>query len=164
MARFGISRVPRDVRAACGGERVLAYAPVAGGGYLVATPGALRLPASAGLARLPWDQVVRAGWAPPRLELTVQPVLAAAPVELVLELTEARALAEMVHDRVTASIVAERHVLLTGSSGARFVARRTESDQVRWSVLFDKGLDPADPALRARADEELRVLRASWGV
>jgi hypothetical protein len=52
-----------------------------------------------------------------------------------------------------------------GERGARFVARRVAgSSELRWSVVFDVGLDPADPDLRRRADAILGELRTSLGV
>jgi hypothetical protein len=66
---------------------------------------------------------------------------------------------------VTSSIVVQHHAELVGERGARFVARRVPgSTDLRWSVVFDTGLDPADPELRRRADEILADLRASLGV
>ena len=35
---------------------------------------------------------------------------------------------------------------------------------LRWSVVFDAGLDPSDPQLRVRADDVLAGLRTSLGV
>jgi hypothetical protein len=59
----------------------------------------------------------------------------------------------------------QRHVALRGEAGARFLGRRVPgSTDLRWSVVFDAGLDPRDPVLRARADDALAVLRSSLGV
>ncbi len=68
-------------------------------------------------------------------------------------------------ERVTASIVIQHHALLDGDLGARFVARRVPgSVDLRWSVVFDAGLDPRSPDLRRRADTALAELRTSLGV
>lgn len=157
-------RAPAAVRAAARGERLLAYATVEGGGVVVATLTALHLPEVTGLSRLAWDQVVHASWEHPRLALSVQPVPSGPAADLQLDLVDAGSLPPVLRERVTASIVAERHVALSGRLGARFLARRTEAGEVRWSVLFDPGLDPADPQLRATADAVLADLRAAWGV
>ena len=74
-------------------------------------------------------------------------------------------LPEVVRERVTASIVIQHHVELVGERGARLLARRVPgTTDLRWSVVFDAGLDPADPELRRRADEALAVLRTSLGI
>jgi hypothetical protein len=45
------------------------------------------------------------------------------------------------------------------------VARRAGDDApVRWTVVFDSGLDPTDPALREAADEALARLRSALGI
>ena len=54
-------------------------------------------------------------------------------------------------------------VELRGELGARIVARRA-GEGLRWTVTFDPGLDPSDPALRAEADAALAELRSTLGV
>lgn len=164
MAAFGRNRVPDEVRAVAGDDRVLAYAYDAHGSVVVATDVALHLPTSDGMSRLPWDLVVRAGWVTPVLQLAVQAVAGGPTRQVALELPAPGALPLVVREQVTSSIVAEDRVLLRPGAGARFVARRTESGQVRWSVVFDRGLDPRDPDLRSRADAALAELRAQLGV
>ena len=89
-----------------------------------------------------------------------RPVSLRVPIE-----GDAGALPSVVKERVNASIVVSRHVELQGERGARLVARRTPgSSELRWSVVFDPGLDPADPDLRASADAALEALRGSLGV
>jgi len=64
-----------------------------------------------------------------------------------------------------ATIVMQRHIELVGKAGATLVARRVRnSDEIRWEVVFDAGLDPNDSELRGQADEELSALRASVGI
>ncbi|HEY7857676.1 MAG TPA: hypothetical protein VIC82_04155 [Candidatus Nanopelagicales bacterium] len=164
MAAFGRTRMPDDVRAVAGGERVLSYAYDADGAVVLATDVALHLPQTYGVARLPWDLVVRAGWTTPVLDLTVQLVAGGPAKALAVELPEPGSLPMVVREQVTGSIVVEDHVVLQAGAGARLVARRTESGEVRWSVVFDKGLDPRDPDLRAAADTALAQLRAQLGV
>ena len=49
--------------------------------------------------------------------------------------------------------------------GARLVARRAGLDgEIRWSVIFDEGLDAQDPQLQAAAMEQLALLRESLGI
>lgn len=164
MVRLGPARVPDDVRALVGGERVLSYARDSAGASVVATDMALHLPLPEGPTRLPWDRVVRAGWADPELRLTVQLATGGPGRALALELPEPGSLPLVVREQVTGNIVAEDRVLLRAGAGARLVARRTESGQVRWSVVLDRGLDLADPDLRAQVDAALSRLRAQLGI
>ena len=164
MAAFGRTRVPDEVRAVAGGERVLSYAYDPQQAVGLATEVALHLPASYGVTRLPWDLVVRAGWTTPVLELTVQLVAGGPAKPLAVELPEPGSLPMVVREQVTASIVVEDHVVLRAGAGARLVARRAESGEIRWSVVFDKRLDPRDPTLRAGADAALAQLRAQLGI
>jgi hypothetical protein len=159
-------RAPAEVRARAAGERVLAWMPV-GASSLVATSSALLLPAGAADdVRLPWDRIVRASWEPEIVEVTAQPESGGRPVVHRVRIEgDPGVLPEVVRERVTSSIVVQHHVLLEGERGARVVARRVPgSTDLRWSVVFDAGLDPTDPALRARADDALTALRTSLGI
>ena len=70
-----------------------------------------------------------------------------------------------VHAKVTESVVVSERLVLDGGGGALAVARRgSDDDRIRWSIVFDAGLDPTDPALRAQADQALARLRDSLGV
>jgi len=159
-------RPPAEVRARVPGERVLAWMAV-GASSVVATDRALTLPTGAvGELRVPWDRVLRASWEPEVFELTAQPVDGGRPVVTRVRIDgEPGVLPEVVRERVTASIVVQHHAVLDGERGARFIARRVPgSADLRWSVVFDAGLDPADPQLRRSADDVLATLRASLGV
>ena len=82
-----------------------------------------------------------------------------------LRLDDARDLPPAVHDRVTASVVVSERVDLGGGAMALMVARRaSDDDDIRWSVVFDTGLDPEDPALRRAASEALGRLRNALGI
>ena len=78
----------------------------------------------------------------PRLALSVQPVPAGSVAGVHLDLVDAGSLPPVLREGHGEH--RERHVVLSGRLGARFLARRTEA----WSVLFDDGLDAADPRLR----------------
>lgn len=158
------SRVPRDVRNVAGKERVLSYAYDSSGAPVIATDVALHLPARHGVTRLPWDLVVRAAWSTPVLRLTVQATAGDPGRPVAVELPSPGSLPMVVREQVTGSIVAEELVPLRPGASARLVARRTETGQVRWSVVFDRGLDPRDPDLRSRADAALAELRAQLGI
>ncbi len=159
-------RAPSEVRQRVPGERVLAWMPT-GGSSLIATATALTLPeGSVADLRVPWDLVLRASWEPDRVEVTAQEQAGGRPVVHRIRIdSEPGALPSVVRERVMASIVIQDHVELVGEQGARFVARRVPgSTDLRWSIVFDLGLDSRDPDLRRRADEALAVLRVSLGV
>lgn len=161
--------VPAEARASADlrpGERPIAWAAGARTRegeptYLVATDRALHVGPWAAPSRIPWDLVVKAAWEEPVLDLLVQSRPGAPARPLRLRVEDPRDLPVVVHERVMASVVVQRHVVLRGDLGARVVARRGSDDgAVRWSVVFDPGLDPRDPALRAAADEALAELRS----
>ena len=157
-------RTPAEVRARVPGERVLAWAP-SGASTVVAPDDALVLPAGAVPERVTWDLGLRVSWEPGGFELVSQERPGARADTSQVPVPDPGALPGVVKERVNASIVVARQVVLDGERGARIVARRTPgSSDLRWSVVFDAGLDPTDPALRAAADEALAALRGSLGV
>jgi len=158
------SRLPANVRHALAlepGERVLAHAATPTGGHVVATDRALHLaPYLHETVRLPWQRVDRAGW-----DETDLWVLGTDGTEHRVTVPVPGLLPETVRERVTASIVASRYVRLGGRGGVRLVARRAPGDDVlEWEFVFDRGLDPDDPGLRALAEQALEEVRRSLGV
>ncbi|HQR79232.1 MAG TPA: hypothetical protein PLT68_03315 [Actinomycetota bacterium] len=146
---------PAEVVAALPGERPLAWA-LAPEGWAVASARRLVLP---GRDPLGWEDVVRAAWDEPVLELHLP------DGQLHLTLDDPGGLPEVVRERVTASVVVQHHVLLRGDRGVRIVARRPPGgSEVTWRVTFDSGLDHRDPQLRAEADRALAELRSSLGL
>jgi hypothetical protein len=145
---------------------VLAWALDAGGQPIVASTAALHLPAGdggGGHERVAYEQVAAATWEEPVLEVvTVGPDRR----RFAVRLDEPGLVPDMVRDRVTASIVVSEHVPLVGTAGARITARRplVGAGHVSWNVVFDQGLDPADPVLRQAADEAIAYLRATTGL
>jgi hypothetical protein len=158
-------RTPPQVRTRVPGERVLAWMDT-GGSSMVATSAALVLPEGMTPERVPWDLVLRVTWEPHAVEVVAQESPGGRPLTHRVRIEgEPGALPGVVRERVNASIVVQDHVELDGERGARFVARRTPgSSELRWSVVFDPGLDPGDPVLRRRADEALANLRTALGV
>lgn len=150
-----IRRVPAEVKQRAAGDKPLAWAAVAGD-WIVASRDRLFLPLA---EPLPWDEVIRAAWDAPVLELQ----LPQGPYRLVLE--DPGAIPEVVNERVKASVVIQHHVPLRGDKGVRIVARRRPgAADVTWRVTIDAGLDPHDPGLRAEADAALAQLRATLGL
>jgi hypothetical protein len=82
-----------------------------------------------------------------------------------MTLPEAGDLPAIVRTYVTDSVVVSEQVEVAPGAGARLVARRAGlGGEVRWSVIFDEGLDSRDPALQAAAMERLALLRDSLGI
>ncbi|MFC0861198.1 hypothetical protein ACFHYQ_02690 [Sphaerimonospora cavernae] len=157
---FGFRRLPREVRTALAlepGERVVSHARAAGDGHVVATTHALHLP---GGLRLPWHLMDRAVWDEEGLTITMTDGAVHA-----VRLPEPGLLPETIRERVTATIVASHRVPLDPGGGVRLVARRVPGyDTPRWEFIFDPGLDPEDPGLRALAEQALEEMRRSLGV
>jgi len=137
---------------------VLAQARLVTGEELQATRLALLVPAR-GL-RIDWDRVNAATWEDPLLRVVT------ARETHVFDVEDCGLLPEVIRERVRASILVSEHVDLRGDAGARFSARRVPfgDSEVRWTVAFDPGLDPADPELRRLAHEALERLRQTYGV
>lgn len=142
------------------GERVLAHASTEAGAAVAGTREALYVPVGAAgeWARLPWEAVESADWDADERTLRVLGVGTFGEVrprhEVVLERPER--LLQLVRERVTASIVLQRHVPVRGKRGLRMVGRRAPAGgPVQWFHEYDPGVDPADPEVRAAAAEAL---------
>jgi hypothetical protein len=149
------NRTPAEVReAVVPPDRALTYA-AGPDGYVIATDRALYM----GGARLPWFQVDRAMW--DEEGLTVVTTDGRSHRAL---LPEPGRIPEAVRERVTASIVVNQYAPLDARGGVLLVARKTDEDQLVWEFVFDPGLDPTDPGLRALAEQALEETRRSFGV
>jgi hypothetical protein len=158
-------RPPIEVAA---GERLLAWAPVAGGQWVGATRDALYLPA----VRLPWEEVEAADWDHELGRLRVSEVGQWGRPRLEHGLllddsvpSETDRLLQLVRERVTASVLLVRHVPITGKRGVRVVGRRAPSGlkPVHWVYEYDAGIDPADPVVQAAAASALATARDDVG-
>ena len=169
---WGRSRPPVRVER---GERLLADA-VADGGHLGGTRDALYVVRSRGngalgleeTVRIPWEEVQAADWDAETSTLRVTEVGTwdeQRPVHL-LTLEEPGRLLELVRERVTASVVLQRHVAVDGRRGLRVIARRAPGGDrpITWLYEYDEGVDPADPDVRRVAEEALAEARAEVGV
>ncbi|GAA3829245.1 hypothetical protein GCM10022242_33270 [Nocardioides panacisoli] len=128
---------------------------------------AIFLPTGDEPRRVPWEQVASADWDSEEATLTVvelAPWGEAQPRHL-LRLEQPDRLLQLVRERVTASIVLQRHVPLGGRRTARIVGRRPPSGrgEITWLVEYDAGADPADPAVRATVGDALDRARADIG-
>jgi hypothetical protein len=153
------------------GERILAWGsgPVRGGdgsvstGYLAATNRALYVEAIG--QRLAWDMVSRASWEQPVLEVDLLDTAGQPAERLRLEVSTSGDLPAAVHDRVRASVMVSEIVEVRDGVRARMVARRASDDAaVRWSVVFETGVDATDPGLQEEARQALDALRSTLGI
>lgn len=152
-------RAPRPDLAVRRGERLLAWTDTSVG-PVGGTREALYLPDR----RVPWEHVESAHWDRDTSELVVREVGSwgePRPVHRAL-VDEPGRLLELVRERVTASVVLQRHVPVLGERGLRVVARRGSSGAraLTWTYDLDDGLDPEDPAVRAAAERGLAAARA----
>lgn len=158
-------RPPVEVAA---GERILAWAPLLGGEWVVGTRDALYLPAG----RLPWEQVEAADWDRDLARLRVSEVgrwgEPRTEHHLTLEDSGASAdrLLQLLRERVTASVLLVRHVPISGRRGVRVVARRAPSGRrpVEWVYEYDDGIDPADPFVETAVATALAEARWEVGL
>jgi hypothetical protein len=160
------TRPPVDVAA---GERLLAWAPVAGGGWVAGTRDALYLPDE----RLPWEEVQDAEWDSEHARLRVSEVGTWGEQRprhaLVLDeeaVAETGRLLQLVRERVTASVLLSRHVPVDGRRGVRVIARRAPSGRadVHWAYEYDAGVDPDDPFVQTAAEDALAAAKADVGL
>jgi hypothetical protein len=145
------------------GEKVLAWAasetgPVAG------TRAALYLP---GGTRIPWEQVEAAEWDLDSATLEVSEVGSWGEPRPTYSfvLTEPGRLLQLVRERVTSTVVLQRHVPIRGSRGVRVIARRATTGDRRLSWLFeyDEGIEPDDPFVEHAAQEALAAAQGEIG-
>lgn len=117
--------------------------------------------------RIPWERVEAADWDLDTSILRVSEVGSWGEVrpEHLLTIEEPGRLLELVRERVTASVVLQRHVALEGRRGVRVIARRApRGDQpLQWVYEYDEGIDPDAPSVRAAAEEALAAARDEVG-
>ena len=148
------------------GERLLAWAQTTGGDLLAGSRDALHLP-DREPPRLPWEEIATAEWDTDERRLRVVEVgsFGEPQPEHLLALEDPDRLLALVRERVTASIVVQRHVPVRGQAGARVLGRRAPSGQgaIAWFVEYDEGLDPDDPHVAAVVDQALASARGDVG-
>ncbi len=164
--RWGRTSLPSV--AVAPGEKVLASATAEDGTVFAGTRDAFYVVADGRTRRVPWEQVEAADWDRETDTFRLsevgswgdqRPVHAAA-------LAEPGRLLELVRERVTASVVLQRHVPVDGRRGMRVIARRAPSGTggVQWVYEYDEGVDPDDPTVRTMAREALDVMRRDVGL
>ena len=149
--RLRRSRPPIEVGP---GERVLAWAEAAEG-MVAGTRDALYV----GSTRIAWELVEAADWDRDTSVLRVSEVgtWGEHRPELRFTIEAPGRLLELVRERVTASVVLQRHVPLRGRRGLRVIARRAPRGDrpVVWVFEYDAGIDPEDPEVQRAAREAL---------
>ena len=137
------------------GERLLAWASTADGGAVGGTREALYVAGR----RIPWEGVEAADWDLDSSVLTVSEVGTWGQERPTHRVTieEPGRLLELVRERVTASIVLQRHVPIRGKRGVRVIARRAPHSrgEIAWLFSYDAGIDPEDPEIRAASERAL---------
>ena len=150
------------------GEKVLASSTATDGTVLAGTRDAFYVVAGGETRRVPWEQVEAADWDRDTDTFRLSEVGTwgdQRPVHTAV-LTEPGRLLELVRERVTASVVLQRHVPVSGRRGLRVIARRAPSGTggVQWVYEYDEGLDPDDPAVREAARATLEAMRSEVGL
>jgi hypothetical protein len=144
------------------GERLLAWATTADGTVVGGTRDAIYVP-----ERLPWEQVEAADWDSESSTFRLREVgsWGRPRTEHEFTLEEPGRLLQLVRERVTASVVLQRHVPIRGQRGVRVIARRAPGrhDELSWVYEFDEGVDPDDPEVRRLAAEALVAAREELG-
>ena len=149
---------------------MLAWAAAGSGACVAGTRDALYVAGSPEVpdVRIPWEEVEAADWDKETSVLRVSEVgsWGRQRPEHTFSLDEPGRLLELVRERVTASVVLQRHVALEGRRGVRVIARRApRGDQpVQWVYEYDEGIDPDDPFVQQAAAEALAGARDEVGL
>jgi hypothetical protein len=171
VTRFlGGEKVPAGVRERARlsrGERVLASADAGDDTWLLGTRDALVIVGPDDATRVPWERVETADWDRDKERLRVAEVGEfgqARPVHT-FSVAEPRRLLQLVRERVMASVVLQRRVVVRGRRGVLVVARRAPrgNDEITWACEYDEGVDPDDPTVRLVVDEALAVAQGEVG-
>ena len=163
---IGRRRQPRiDLGA---GERLLAWAEAGAGGVAGGTRQAFYLSTPGeDPVRVPWEGVEAAEWDSDRSTLQVAEVGSWGEQRVVHEivLEVPGDLLPLVRERVTASIVLQRHIPVTGRHGLRVIGRRPPAGDapIAWFYEYDAGVDPDDPRVRRAAAAALAQAKADTG-
>ena len=169
--------VPADVLARAGlgrSDKVLAGCCSDDGTWLLGTRDAFHIVASESPpvvepveTRILWERVASADWSREDDRLRVAEVVDFGRPRLVhvFSLDEPGTLLPFLRERVSASVVLQRRVVVRGRQGLTVIARRPPSGagQISWSCDLDPGLAADDPEVRAMADAGLRAAAEELG-
>ena len=162
--------VPAEVLAAAPlekGENVLAGTVAQNGSWLLGTRDALLITGAAP-TRIPWQHVERVDWdrEDERLRVVEVGEFGKPRPEYTFEIADPGLMLEFIRERVTASVVLQRHVAVTGKEGLFVIARRAPrgDSEITWSYEFDRGIDPDDPAVMVAARRGLDTAAEELGL
>jgi hypothetical protein len=171
IRRFARTRTPRPQIDLPAGEKLLAWAVGSDDTVVAGTHDALYLlpGGRSDLARrIAWEQVEAASWDSESDLFRVSEVgtWGEQRPEHAVPLIDPGRLLELVRERVTASIVLQRHVDLGGRRGMRVIARRAPrgAAEVFWVYEYDEGVDADAPEVVAAAREALAAARRDVGL
>ena len=164
---------PADVITRAGlpaGERVLAATRARDGRWLLATrrrlvivPSGVVEPAET----IGWEQVEAADWSRDEDRLRVSQVGEYGERRPVHEfvLDDPGRLLPFLRERVTASVVLQRRVVVRETQGLFVVARRVpDTGEITWAYELDPGVDPDDPEVRRLAELGLQAAAEELGL
>jgi len=161
--------VPEDVlgRVDLAGRRVLAHAQASDGTWLLGTREALIVVRPFDTVRLAWEDIETADWERDGDRLRVAEVGTfgeTRPVH-VFTVPEPGLMLQLIRERVTASVLLQRRVVVSGKRGLMVIARRapTGRGEITWAFEFDEDVDPDDPAVREAAERGLRSAQDELG-
>lgn len=163
--------VPDEVSARAGlgrGEAVLARAATNDGTWLLGTRDALVIVEPVETIRIPWERVETADWDRDESRLRVAEVGEFGQVRPVhvFSVPDPGLLLQMIRERVTASVLIQRRVVVSDRRGLMVIARRPPRGQteITWAYEFDAGVDPEDPAVQEAAASGLRAAQEELGL
>jgi hypothetical protein len=171
-----VAPLPAQVREGLGlarGERLLAHATLAAGGWLVATTTALVLvdpiegPASGpGTPRVhtPWHEIAEAVWSSDDRTLRVTSVTGDGTEQLFLLGKGEGYLPEVVRERVMSTYVISRRVEVQGRRGVTVAVRRRADASLVVQAVADPGVDLLRPGVADAVGEAARDLRDQVGL
>jgi hypothetical protein len=171
-----VAPLPAQVReglALARGERLLAHATLAGGGWLVATTTALVLvdpiegPASGpGTPRVhtPWHEIAEAVWSSDDRTLRVRSVTGDGVEQLFLLGKGEGYLPEVVRERVMSTYVISSRVAVQGRRGVTVAVRRRADATLLVQAVADPGVELLRPRVAAAVTAAARDLRDQVGL
>ncbi|MFC0622779.1 hypothetical protein [Kribbella deserti] len=163
-----------------GKESILSAIQLPDGRWLAGGRSALYLPSAPAadsdgasplydVRRIGWEKIERAEWDSEQSILHVWETTAfgtpLAGTHLPVE--DLGKFGQLLRERVSASIVIQRHYPITGKKGLRVVGRRNPADttaEVSWNFVLDKGIEPTRPGLIDAAEGALKGLRDELGL
>jgi hypothetical protein len=149
-------------------DDVLAAIQTRSGAWAAGSRAAVYLPTDGGVRRVPWELVERAEWNSDEstFHLWETAAFGTAMPQTDLVADDPGRFGQLVRERISASVLLQRHVPLQGKKGVRIVGRRSPARTdapVSWNIVLDDGVDPSSPGLLDRAEAALQQVREEVG-